>query len=60
IRNQIHSNHLGSEGWDLVSVQDERLADGRVFAMACLKRQTNAHEPPIDSHRPASHESRKT
>jgi hypothetical protein len=32
-------NALGSEGWELVSVQDIRLPDGRMFTVAYLKRQ---------------------
>jgi len=30
---------LGSEGWELVSVQDTTLSDGRRFTVAYLKRQ---------------------
>ena len=30
---------LGEEGWELVSVQDTTLADGRMFTVAYLKRQ---------------------
>jgi hypothetical protein len=33
-------NALGSEGWELVGVQDIRLADGRMFTVAYLKRQS--------------------
>lgn len=32
-------NALGNEGWELVGVQDIRLADGRMFTVAYLKRQ---------------------
>ncbi len=32
-------NALGNEGWELVSVQDISLADGRRFTVAYLKRQ---------------------
>jgi hypothetical protein len=30
---------LGNEGWELVSVQDITLPDGRMFTVAYLKRQ---------------------
>jgi len=30
---------LGEDGWDLVSVQNIRLEDGRLFTVAYLKRQ---------------------
>ena len=33
-------NTLGDEGWELVTVQDIRLPDGRMFTVAYLKRQT--------------------
>jgi len=33
-------NALGNEGWELVSVQDISLPDGRMFTVAYLKRQT--------------------
>lgn len=33
-------NTLGNEGWELVTVQDVRLADGRMFTVAYLKRQS--------------------
>jgi hypothetical protein len=33
-------NSLGKEGWELVSVQDVSLPDGRRFTVAYLKRQT--------------------
>ena len=33
-------NTLGTEGWELVTVQDIRLPDGRMFTVAYLKRQT--------------------
>jgi len=32
-------NSLGKEGWELVSVQDVALPDGRRFTVAYLKRQ---------------------
>jgi len=32
-------NSLGKEGWELVSVQDVTLPDGRRFTVAYLKRQ---------------------
>jgi hypothetical protein len=32
-------NSLGKEGWELVSVQDVSLQDGRRFTVAYLKRQ---------------------
>jgi hypothetical protein len=32
-------NSLGREGWELVSVQDVSLIDGRRFTVAYLKRQ---------------------
>lgn len=32
-------NALGSEGWELVGIQDITLADGRMFTVAYLKRQ---------------------
>ena len=32
---------LGSEGWELVAVQDISLPDGRMFTVAYLKRQTS-------------------
>jgi hypothetical protein len=37
IRNDLNS--LGEEGWELVSVQDVSLQDGRRFTVAYLKRQ---------------------
>jgi glycerol-3-phosphate O-acyltransferase len=37
IQNEL--NELGEEGWDLVSVQNIRLEDGRLFTVAYLKRQ---------------------
>ena len=30
---------LGKDGWELVSVQNIRLEDGRLFTVAYLKRQ---------------------
>jgi ribosomal protein S24E len=32
-------NKLGKEGWELVSIQDISLQDGRGFTVAYLKRQ---------------------
>ena len=32
-------NILGKDGWELVSVQNIRLEDGRLFTVAYLKRQ---------------------
>jgi hypothetical protein len=32
-------NSLGKEGWELVSIQDISLQDGRMFTVAYLKRQ---------------------
>jgi len=32
-------NVLGEDGWELVSVQNIRLEDGRLFTVAYLKRQ---------------------
>ncbi|MBT0159925.1 DUF4177 domain-containing protein [Candidatus Bathyarchaeota archaeon A05DMB-2] len=37
IQNDLNS--LGKEGWELVSVQDISLQDGRRFTVAYLKRQ---------------------
>ena len=36
---QIDLNILGKEGWELVSVQDISLQDGKMFTVAYLKRQ---------------------
>jgi len=36
---QNNLNILGKEGWELVSVQDVSLPDGRSFTVAYLKRQ---------------------
>ena len=36
---QDELNVLGKDGWDLVSVQNIRLEDGRLFTVAYLKRQ---------------------
>ena len=33
-------NSLGKDGWELVSVQDVSLLDGRRFTVAYLKRQS--------------------
>jgi hypothetical protein len=32
-------NAMGNEGWELVTVQDIHLQDGRMFTVAYLKRQ---------------------
>jgi hypothetical protein len=37
IQNEL--NILGKDGWELVSVQNIRLEDGRLFTVAYLKRQ---------------------
>jgi hypothetical protein len=37
VQNEL--NDLGKYGWDLVSVQNIRLEDGRLFTVAYLKRQ---------------------
>ncbi len=37
IQNEL--NALGKDGWELVSVQNIRLEDGRLFTVAYLKRQ---------------------
>ena len=36
---QKNLNNLGKDGWELVSVQDVSLPDGRRFTVAYLKRQ---------------------
>jgi hypothetical protein len=36
---QDNLNALGNENWELVSIQDIALADGRMFTVAYLKRQ---------------------
>jgi len=36
---QKELNVLGKDGWELVSVQNIRLEDGRLFTVAYLKRQ---------------------
>jgi len=36
---QKELNDLGKDGWELVSVQNIRLEDGRLFTVAYLKRQ---------------------
>ena len=36
---QDELNILGKDGWDLVSVQNIRLEDGRLFTVAYLKRK---------------------
>jgi hypothetical protein len=33
-------NALGNEGWELVTVQDISLPDGRMFTVGYLKKQT--------------------
>jgi hypothetical protein len=33
-------NAFGKEGWELVGIQDISLADGRMFTVAYLKRQS--------------------
>lgn len=38
VQNEL--NVLGEDGWELVSVQNIRLEDGRLFTVAYLKRQT--------------------
>ncbi len=38
---QAELNILGKDGWELVSVQNIRLEDGRLFTVAYLKRQRN-------------------
>jgi len=37
IQNEL--NALGKDGWELVSVQNIRLEDGRLFTVAYLKRR---------------------
>ena len=37
VQNEL--NALGKDGWELVSVQNIRLEDGRLFTVAYLKRQ---------------------
>ena len=37
VQNEL--NDLGKVGWELVSVQNIRLEDGRLFTVAYLKRQ---------------------
>ena len=37
VQNEL--NVLGKDGWELVSVQNIRLEDGRLFTVAYLKRQ---------------------
>lgn len=36
---QSELNVLGKDGWELVSVQNIRLEDGRLFTVAYLKRR---------------------
>jgi hypothetical protein len=36
---QDELNALGKDGWDLISVQNVRLEDGKLFTVAYLKRQ---------------------
>lgn len=38
-------NSLGKKGWELVSVQDVSLTDGRRFTVAYLKRQKENEFP---------------
>ena len=38
VQNEL--NDLGKDGWELVSVQNIRLEDGRLYTVAYLKRQT--------------------
>ena len=40
---QSDLNALGDEGWELVSIQDIRLPDGRMFTVAYLKREKHQH-----------------
>ena len=37
VQNEL--DDLGKDGWELVSVQNIRLEDGRLFTVAYLKRQ---------------------
>ena len=37
VQNEL--NALGKDGWELVSIQNIRLEDGRLFTVAYLKRQ---------------------
>ncbi len=39
---QIDLDKLGNEGWELVSVQDTTLQDGRRYTVAYLKRQKHS------------------
>ena len=39
IQNEL--NILGKDGWELISVQNIRLEDGRLFTVVYLKRQRN-------------------
>lgn len=39
---QIDLDNLGNEGWELVSVQDTTLPDGRRYTVAYLKRQKHS------------------
>ena len=40
VQNEL--NDLGKNGWELVSVQNIRLEDGRLFTVVYLKRKTRA------------------
>jgi len=37
-------NELGKEGWELVSVQDTTMQDGRIFTVVYLRRQKLPHK----------------
>jgi len=39
---QDELNSLGTEGWELVSVQNVRLETGSLFTVAYLKREANS------------------
>ena len=40
-RIQKELNVLGKDGWEMISVQNIRLEDGRLFTVVYLKRQRN-------------------
>jgi hypothetical protein len=42
VQNEL--NDLGKKGWELVSVQNIRLEDGRLFTVVYLKRKTHASQ----------------
>ena len=44
-------NILGKEGWELVTVQDISLQDGRMFTVAYLKRQETSRQNAAQKHR---------